>query len=205
MSKKRSCVTVLILLALSLVSGVAAGVVLGWIVWPVTYVDTDVVDLRTGYQDDYIVMTGDAYALDRNLVAAKERLARLEDPAVDRRVAALVHSKMVADEPADQLRSLVLLADALSVASQDMLEYTATETPTLVPIPTATETPTTTPTPTSAPTETPTETTIATVRPPATATTTPSPTWPRPILAPTQTATAWYLVTPVPNLTQAPG
>jgi hypothetical protein len=204
MSKKRSCMIVLILLALSLVGGVAVGFVLGWVVWPVTYVDTDVVDLRVGYQDDYIVMTGDAYALDRNLTAAKERLAHLEDPAVNQRVAGLVRSKMAASEPAGRLRSLVLLAEGLSVASRDMLDYTATETPTPTPVPTATETPTTTPVSTRSPTATSTETATATARPPATATLKPSPTWPR-LAAPAGTATAWYMVTPLLNLTmQAP-
>lgn len=190
--------TVLILLALSLVGGVAAGFVLGWVVWPVTYVDTDVVDLRAGYQDDYIVMTGDAYALDRSLAAAEERLARLEDPAIGRRVAALVRSKMEAGEPAEQLRSLVLLAEALSVASRDMLDYAATETPTRTPVPTATETPTATPTPTTTPTAPPTATLTPTPRPRATATLmrSPTPNWPA---VATETATAWYLVTPVLN------
>jgi hypothetical protein len=199
--RKRSCVTVLVLLALSLSGGVAAGFALGWVVWPVTYVDTDIVDLRAGYQDDYIVMTGDAYALDRDVAGARARLARLDDPAIGRRVSALVQSKMAAHEPADQVRSLVLLAEALNVASRDMLDYTATETPT--PVPTDTSTATYTPTSTMTPTETaaPTETATATPRPSATATTIPAPTRTRPAPTAVETSAAWYLATPAINLT----
>lgn len=201
MSKKRSCVTVLVMLALSLSGGIAAGFALGWIVWPVTYVDTDIVDLRAGYQDDYIVMTGDAYALNRDLAGAKARLARLDDPEIGRRVSALVRGKMAAHEPADRVRSLVLLAEALNVVSQDMLDYAATETPTPTPAPTDTTTPTYTPTPTM----TPTVAATSTPRPSATATTIPSPTRTPPAPMVVETSAAWYLATPALNLTeQAP-
>jgi hypothetical protein len=205
MSKKRSCVTVVFLLALSLSGGIAAGFALGWIVWPVTYVDTDIADLRAGYQDDYIVMTGDAYALDRDLAGAEVRLARLGDPAIGQRVSVLAQSKMAAHEPADRVRSLVLLAEALNAASRDMLDYAATETPT--PVPTDTTIPTYTPTSTMTPTSTatPTEEASSTPRPPATATAIASPTRARPAPTAMETSGAWYLATPVVNLTaQAP-
>jgi hypothetical protein len=151
-------------------------------------------------------MTGDAYALDRDLTGAEARLARLGDPAIGQRVSVLAQSKMAAHEPADRVRSLVLLAEALNAASRDMLDYAATETPTPVPTDTAipTYTPTSTMTPTSA-AATPTEEASSTPRPSATAIAVASSTRVRPAPTAIETSGAWYLATPVVNLTaQAP-
>ena len=193
MSKSRGCLSTLALLALSLVVGVAIGVALGWVVWPVNYVDTDIVDLRAGYQDDYVLMISDAYVLNRDLALARERLARLQELDPAQRVAALARSKMSAKEAGKEVRSLVALAQALQVAGRDMLDYVVTETPTATPPPTFTPTSTSTPAPTS--------TATVTATPKSTPTA-------RPTLTPTRTATvsptAFGVWTPMQQPTSTP-
>ena len=130
------------------------GVVIGWVIWPVTYIDTDIVDLRAGYQDDYLVMVGDDYYVTRDFARAQQRLDRLQDPYVSRRVVSLIRSKMASGEEPQRLRPLALLAEALQVVSQDMLDYVATVTPTFTPSPAATATFTLTPRVTPTPTHT---------------------------------------------------
>ena len=167
MSKTRSCLSGLVLLMLGLVVGAVVGMVLGWWVWPVSYVDTDLVDLRPGHQDDYILMISDAYLLDGNLAEVQRRLALLQEPEVGRRVASLIRSKIASKAGPDEVRSLIFLAHALRVDTQDMLDYVATSTPTPTPLATATRMRTRTPTPTSSPTSSPTPTATETLASPS--------------------------------------
>ncbi|HLB63829.1 MAG TPA: hypothetical protein VJJ46_03235 [Anaerolineales bacterium] len=63
--------------------GLAAGMIYGWILNPVEYVDTTPGSLREDYRTDYILMVAEAYAGDGNLDLARVRLAALgpEPPA----------------------------------------------------------------------------------------------------------------------------
>ena len=153
MNKRRSCLSGLAFLFVGLLGGIAIGVLIGWVIWPVHYVDTDIVDLRAGYQDDYILMVGDTYFLDGDLAQAQRRLSYLADPNLDHRLVALIQSKMDAEEPPEKVRSLIALAQGLRLDTGDMLEYIVTYTPTLTPRPT--------PTPVHTATRTPAATTVA--------------------------------------------
>lgn len=163
MGKIGNCLSTMLFLLLSLLGGSVLGVVIGWVIWPVTYIDTDIVDLRAGYQDDYLVMVGDDYYVTRDFAKVQHRLDRLQDPYVSQRVVSLIRSKMAAGEEPQRLFPLVLLAEALQVGNQDMLDYVATVTPTFTPSPTATTTFTLTPRVT--PTLTPTSTSVRTAAP----------------------------------------
>jgi hypothetical protein len=63
--------------------GLAAGMIYGWILNPVEYVDTTPGSLREDYRTDYILMVAEAYAGDGDLGLAQVRLAALgpEPPA----------------------------------------------------------------------------------------------------------------------------
>jgi hypothetical protein len=60
-----------------LVLGVALGLVLGWLVWPIQYTETDPALLRDDYRRDYVIMIATIYASDGDLTAARQRLAHL--------------------------------------------------------------------------------------------------------------------------------
>jgi hypothetical protein len=64
-----------ILIALAL--GLTAGLVYGWLIRPVKYVDTAPGSLRVDYRTDYVLMVAQAYAADDNLELARVRLAGL--------------------------------------------------------------------------------------------------------------------------------
>ncbi len=70
-------------LVIGAVIGLAAGMIYGWIINPVEYVDTTPGSLREDYRTDYILMVAEAYAGDGDLDLARVRLAALgpEPPA----------------------------------------------------------------------------------------------------------------------------
>ncbi len=51
--------------------------VLGWIVWPVQYVDTTPQTLRSDMQMDYLRMTVDSYAVNGDPTSARSRFDAL--------------------------------------------------------------------------------------------------------------------------------
>ncbi len=66
---------------LALLAGLAIGLALGltitWVLWPVEYTNADPADLRPSYKDDYVRMVAAAYQMNGNLSVAKRRLAQL--------------------------------------------------------------------------------------------------------------------------------
>ncbi len=57
--------------------GVAAGIVYGWVINPVKFVDTTPASLRSDYRTDYVLMVAEAYHADQNTDLAARRLAVL--------------------------------------------------------------------------------------------------------------------------------
>jgi hypothetical protein len=61
-------------LAIGLVLGLLVGVYLGWVQFPVTFVDSPASDLSQRYKDEYTVMIAAGYLADNDLQAVVERL-----------------------------------------------------------------------------------------------------------------------------------
>jgi hypothetical protein len=57
--------------------GLALGLLYGWLVSPVEYVDTSPDTLRADYQLDYVLMVAETYQAEQNLDLAARRLAML--------------------------------------------------------------------------------------------------------------------------------
>jgi len=64
---------------LVLVFGIAAGMIYGWYVNPVEYIDIAPGSLREDYKTDFVLMTAEAYQVDQDLGIAVRRLAQLGD------------------------------------------------------------------------------------------------------------------------------
>ena len=64
---------------LVIVLGAAGGMLYGYYVSPVEYVDIAFDSLRQDYQTDYVLMTAEAYQVNNDLGAAVRRLAQLGD------------------------------------------------------------------------------------------------------------------------------
>ncbi len=94
--------------------GIGLGLLYGWVVDPVDYVDTTPASLRADYKADYVLMVAEIYEADRDAEAAVMRLTYLGDPSpVDSVQNALVFAVEAGYSPED-LRRLRDLADALA-------------------------------------------------------------------------------------------
>lgn len=65
----------------AILAGLALGMIYGWIIDPVDYVDATPDILRADYRTDYVLMVAEAYQFDPNSEQAARRLAMLgSDP-----------------------------------------------------------------------------------------------------------------------------
>lgn len=71
--------------------GVAAGVIYGWVINPVKFVDTTPASLRADYRTDYVLMVAESYHAHQDAALAGRRLAILgsDSPAAISQSAAL--------------------------------------------------------------------------------------------------------------------
>jgi hypothetical protein len=100
-----------------LIAGIALGLVLGllygWVIRPVEYVDTTPNTLRVDYRTDYVLMVAEAYSGDGDLDAALIRLAALgSQPPLDIVLDAIDYSIDI-DRPRSELEVLNRLANQL--------------------------------------------------------------------------------------------
>mgnify|MGYP000448043377 CR=1 FL=1 len=112
-----------------LVIGLALGLLVGWVLWPVRYTNVGLDRLRQDYRTDYILMVAAAYQVERDPDAARARLAAL-DPHDPAGVAVDLAETLIAEHgrPTD-IRMLVQLADALGAATPAMAPYLEGERP----------------------------------------------------------------------------
>ncbi len=112
-----------------------------------------ILELSPAEQNDYIIMVAEAYAIDRNVALAQQRLARLNDPQTTEHIIALAQEYAPQQDYIAQ--RLALLAVAAGAKDKTLVALAATlVAPTFTPTFTPTLTNTHTPTPT-VPTKTP--------------------------------------------------
>jgi hypothetical protein len=108
-------------------AGIGLGLLLGWLVWPVSYYDTDVYDLRADYQDEFVLMVGALYALEQDVEAARSWLVLLSDPRApttpEAIVVAVTERFIARGAPSPDIRYLVGLADALGTVTTPMQPF----------------------------------------------------------------------------------
>ncbi len=99
----------------SLALGVAIGLLITWVFWPVQYSNADAADLRPSIKDEYIRMIGGAYQVDGDLAAARQRLSRLglRDPIQSINNLAVRDQKRAPSDPS--AAALTSLAESLAV------------------------------------------------------------------------------------------
>jgi len=69
--------SVFILIVLAVVAGLALGLFVGWVVWPVQWIDASPADMRTEFQMDWVNMAIDSYSVNQNAQLAAERFTYL--------------------------------------------------------------------------------------------------------------------------------
>jgi hypothetical protein len=72
-----------LLFALSIIIGIGLGLLYGWVISPVEYVDTTPSTLRADFRTDYTLMVAETFESEQDVEAAARRLALLgsESPA----------------------------------------------------------------------------------------------------------------------------
>jgi len=196
----RTWVLVAVLVILSLTTGLGLGLVIGWVIMPVKYVDTAFADLRVESKEEYILLVASAYTCDQDLEKARTRLSFLEAPNVNQWVADMVDRYIDEGRDQEDLQALVALAHGLGVDSPRMLAYMATPTPP----PTVTLPPTPTPAPSDTPTATPIPSTASPTPEPPTASPTSQPPTATPEQAPATSVPPSDTPPPQPTATSVP-
>lgn len=124
--------------AISLIGSFAAGLYVAWVVAPVQPVGVSPAGLRLAEKEVYIRLIADTYAIEKDLPAARTRLAQLEAGNVRQWVADLAQETAAAGDQAAAQR-LARLAYALDATGSAVRELAALSTPT--PLVTATPAP----------------------------------------------------------------
>lgn len=62
-------------LLIAIILGIALGLLYGWLIEPVRFVDTTPASLRADYRADYILMAAESYSADKNAGLAARRLS----------------------------------------------------------------------------------------------------------------------------------
>jgi hypothetical protein len=162
-------------LFIGLAVGLALGLVYTWYIAPVELVNTYPALMRSDFRSDWVRMAALSYVADGDLERAVRRMEGLERVDVASTLEALIDEYAAAGRPAETMRRLTTLAQALDVHTPAMLVYLDTPpelaTPSQTPLPTLPVTPTDAATPTLAETSPPTVPPTRTPRPP-----TPTPT-----------------------------
>lgn len=145
--------------------GLALTLTYGWLLDP-RYAPIKAAHLNNRDKEIYLVLIAAAYRNDGDLAKAQARLAELEDPNIEDTLVSLAERYIAEGRDARDVRSLVVLADAMGrrTAAMGAFLVTPTATPTATPSPiatptarpTATQAASPTPAPTAAPAETPT-------------------------------------------------
>jgi hypothetical protein len=107
--------------------GIVLGLYAGWLVWPVSFTDTDVYDLRPDYQDEFVVMVAALHALEGDITVARQSLGPLINPSTPRTVESIVvdvtERYIARGTNSNDIRYLVGLAQALGSVTTPMQPY----------------------------------------------------------------------------------
>jgi hypothetical protein len=118
-----------IILAVSMVVGVAGGLLYTWVLDPIEYYDSPPDALRTQDKFVYLVVIGDLYALEEDLPRAEARLAELGVEADGPVLAGLIEQYLDGGGQAEEVRNLARLAEALGASGGVLLVFAAAPTP----------------------------------------------------------------------------
>lgn len=112
-------------LSLGVILGLASGLLLGWVVWPIEFTEADPTVLEETYQQDYTVMIATAYSLDQDLNEARQKLSRLGKQDSNAWLLSVTVNHILSQSNETEIRYLVQLASDLGLYSPAMEPYLA--------------------------------------------------------------------------------
>lgn len=119
----------IISLLIGLVVGLGLGVYLGWVQFPVEFVNSPITDMSPRYKDEYTVMIATGYAADGDLVGAVERLRVLGVENIPAYVQETTERYITNSRNVDDIRYLVVLAQGLDRLTPIMEPYRQVSVP----------------------------------------------------------------------------
>jgi|WetSurMetagenome_2_1015567.scaffolds.fasta_scaffold268904_2 hypothetical protein len=102
---------------LSILLGTAAGLVLGWLLRPMSYASLNPSSLRTDYQTDYVLMVAEVFQSDGNLSQAFYSLGQLSEEAPLRQVQQAILKAREIGYISSDLDLLISLSQAMLAAA----------------------------------------------------------------------------------------
>lgn len=119
----------LLSLFIGLLVGVGVGLYLGWVQFPVQYVDSQASGLGQRYKDEYTVMIANGYAADRDVNGAVQRIRILGVDNVPVYVQEVTERYITNSRHVDDIRPLVALAEGMGRLTPLMEPYRAVSVP----------------------------------------------------------------------------
>jgi len=98
--------------------GIGIGLLYGWVIDPVEYIDTYPESLRDDYRTDYVLMVAEVYQSEKDLELALERLFFLGEAAPEIYVDNALFFAVQSGYGASDLSLLRLLSDALPARNE---------------------------------------------------------------------------------------
>lgn len=114
------------LLIIGIIIGIGIGMYYGWEIQPVDIIDTDIYDLRADHQDDFIVMVGALYTLERDETATRQLLGLLNQAKIENVVVDVGERYIAQGTSANDIHYLVNLAEMLRVVTGPMRPFLET-------------------------------------------------------------------------------
>lgn len=116
-------------LLIGIVVGLAFGVYLGWVQFPVRYTNSSIAALDTYYREQYTVMVAEGYLFDRDVRAAIERLQVLDEPNIPQYVQLLTEQYISQGRDLATIQKMVALSEAMGRFTEVMRNYRLEPTP----------------------------------------------------------------------------
>lgn len=117
----------LISLLIGIFIGFALGLYLGWVPFPVEYVNSPASALAQSYKDDYTVMVANAWLQDQDTELALTRLRLLEVENIPQHVQDVTERYISGSVSIDEIPALVALSEALGRLTPIMIPYRPAE------------------------------------------------------------------------------
>lgn len=113
----------LVSLLVGLTIGSLVGIYIGWVQFPVEYVNSPADALASRYRDDYTVMIAQGYTTDRDVASAIERLQLLDEENIPEYVQTITERYISNSRDVDDTLALITLSDGLGRLTALMQEY----------------------------------------------------------------------------------